>query len=189
MTRQDLEKAIQQFALTNLEFARFAGVSQRAVQLWLSGQRDIPGPVVTLVRLFRAVPDAMRAAEVARIRNEETEMFDGIFRIQYAGAQGQGSAMLVFDRGTICGADEAGGKYDGEYEPAARAEILDVSLTVTIPAGVPLVTGVPPQPFEYSFEITCAVAARGESQFQVETPYGPVTATIRRLRDLARRAA
>jgi hypothetical protein len=189
MTGQELAAAVQSFGLTNPEFARLAHVSPRAVQLWLSGQREIPGPVNALARLFAAIPDAMRAAEIARLRNEETQMFAGFFLIRYSGTAGQGTAMLVFDRGTICGADEGGGIYDGDYTPGAAPGTLDATLTVTIPPGVPLVQGVPALPFENAFEISCTISAAGESQFDVATPYGPVVAHIKRLRDLARAAA
>ncbi len=188
MTGSDLEKVIHSFGLSNSEFARLAMVSPRAVQLWLNGEREIPGPVVAFVRLFLLIPEAMRAAEIAMLRNEEAGMFGGFFLMNIVGKDGDGAGMLIFDRGAICGADEGGVLYDGYYKPGRDPKTLDVELTVTVPPGTTLVTGVGPQTAQYSFDIACTIPAMGESKFPVVTPFGPVAVYFRRLRDLVRAA-
>lgn len=60
MTPDQLTTAIQTLGLTAEGFARCAGVSGRAVQLWKSGERSIPGPVAALVEILVACKPAAR---------------------------------------------------------------------------------------------------------------------------------
>jgi len=108
--------------------------------------------------------------------------------MRFAGRDGQGTGVLIFDRGTISGADEGGAKYDGDYSPTADQSALQARITVTVPQGVQLVTGMSAQPFQYAFEIQCRIPAAGEAQFEVATPTGPVAVYFKRLRDLPQAA-
>lgn len=53
MTPTDLKQARQRLGLSAGAFARAVGVSDgRTVRRWEAGDRDIPGPVIVLMRLW-----------------------------------------------------------------------------------------------------------------------------------------
>ena len=113
-------------------------------------------------------------------------MSDGMFEIAYQGRSGAGSGVLVLMSGRVFGSD-GGVLYDGTYQPsAAGRDFLDVQLRCTVPPGVSLVTGVPEQKMTYAFDIAAKFHSRSETQLKVDTPYGPVVATVRFLRDVPR---
>lgn len=111
-------------------------------------------------------------------------MKEGFYSITYTGAGGGiGFGVLVFDTGVVIGADVAGGRHDGTYVYNTKTEMIDAKVKLTVPAGVPLVTGVPPQAQEWSFEFTASFPRETrETPFQVNIPSGPVNVIIRYLR-------
>ena len=111
-------------------------------------------------------------------------MKEGFYSITYAGAGGDlGFGILVFDTLAVIGADVAGGRYDGTYFYNAKTETIDAKLKLTVPAGVPLVTGVQAQDEEWSFEFELSFPRETpETPFRVDIPSGPVNVIIRYLR-------
>jgi hypothetical protein len=111
-------------------------------------------------------------------------MYEGMYGVVFHGKAGTGAGMLVMSRGRVFGSD-GGVSYDGAYKPTeGRAGYADVQLHLSVPPGVPLVQGVPPQPVAYGFDLNCSIAARGTTELNVQTPFGPVQATVRFLRDV-----
>ena len=111
-------------------------------------------------------------------------MYDGMYLVEYLGQTGAGKAILVFMDGIVFGHD-TGVIYDGRYEPCSDdPRHMNVALRLTVPKGIALVQGVPPQPAEYNFEIHTRIPAQQGAPITVETPYGPVAIRIAFLRDI-----
>ncbi len=111
-------------------------------------------------------------------------MKEGFYSITYTGAAGgSGFGILVFDTGAVIGADAAGGRYDGTYVYNPKTEMIDAKVKLTVPAGAWLVTGVPAQGEEWSFDFEPSFPREtSETPFQVDIPSGPVNVIIRYLR-------
>ncbi len=111
-------------------------------------------------------------------------MKEGFYSITYVGAGGDlGFGILVFDTGVVVGADGAGGRYDGTYAYNVKTEKIDAKLKLTVPAGTWLVTGVPAQGEEWSFDFEASFPREtSETPFRVDLPSGPVNVIIRFLR-------
>ncbi len=112
-------------------------------------------------------------------------MKEGFYSITYVGETGDvGFGIITLDTEVIVGADVAGGRYDGEYKYNPKTEMLDASITLTVPPGIPLVTGVPPQDKEWSFTFQASFPRETpKTPVLVQTPIGPVNVEIRFLRD------
>ena len=189
MDTLELTNALARLKISKMDFARLIGVSTRAVNLWLSQERDVPGPVVAYLRLLTAVPPTVLAQELTQLTNEDPQMYDGMYSFDYRGKTGQGTGTLIFEAGTIYGHD-GGVNYDGRYEPSATAHgHVNFSLRANVPPGVGLVTGVDPQPFGHYFDISGTVQLRTSSVQRIETPHGPVNVVFRYLRPLSKSAA
>ena len=190
MTRDDLEEVMARLSISKPEMAGLLGVTVRGLNLWLSSDREIPGPVEAYVRLLSNVPATLVSQELARLKKGDPNMFEGMYLIAFEGAAGPGTGVLVLQGGTIYGHD-GGVSYDGDYRPTpATPGCLDLNLRVTVPAGVALVTGLPSQPAGHWFDIRCTIVMRSEGAQRVDTPYGSVNVRLKYLRDIpGRRAA
>jgi hypothetical protein len=184
MDKTQLTDALRDLSLSKPELARLIGVTARAVNLWSSGERDIPGPAIAYLRLLQSLPKALRTQELARINQENHMKYDGMYAVEFVGRTGDGICALVMMDGCVFGHD-GGVHYDGTYEPnQSDPGKMDLSLNLTVPAGVALVQGVPAQPAEYRFPLSVSIPARGVTQQNISTPYGPVQCKIRYLRPI-----
>ena len=111
-------------------------------------------------------------------------MREGFYSLIFTGVTGDfGMGVIALDTDTIIGADAAGGLYDGKYEYNTQTKMLDAKQTLTIPAGVALVTGVPAQAQEWSFDFNFSFPRETtETPVLVTTPVGPVNVILRFLR-------
>ena len=176
-------KAVVSMGLSKSDVARLLGVTVRAVDFWSSGSREIPGPVAAYLRLLGSLPPAIRAQELARLKENPMKV-DGMYVVEFVGREGQGLAILTLMDGVVFGHD-GGVVYDGTYAPSKRPDHVDLTLRLTVPAGVSLVTGIPEQPADYWFDLQTTILARGTSQkLSVKTPYGLVVCDVRFLRAL-----
>lgn len=95
MTADEFRAALALLGLSQLAFARFlvemgdaAGDKERTVQRWATGQQDIPGPILVLLKtlavvaIYTGMEPAMIAAHT--LRNGEQEP--------------QGEALIIEDR-------------------------------------------------------------------------------------------
>jgi len=103
----------------------------------------------------------------------------------YTGVGGAGHAVFVMKDGVIVGADALGGMVDGTYSDA-DGDLLDVSVTVTVPAGASLVTGITAgkEPLKQIITTVLPKNLGGGTPIGVETPTGPVNVVFRRLRGI-----
>jgi hypothetical protein len=177
-----LSHTLSDLAVSKTEFAALVGVTTRAVNLWTSGEREVPGPAAAYLRLFQSLPMALRVQELARVREGQME-YSGMYSVEFSGPAGQGICALVLMDGYVFGHD-GGVQYDGTYAPnQADPAQIDLNLKLTVPPGVELVQGVPAQPVGYWFPLSVSIPARGTSTQSVSTPYGPpIQCTIRYLR-------
>jgi hypothetical protein len=179
--------ALTGLGLSQVDFARLVHVTARAVNMWATDNREIPGPAIAYLELLESLPKPLIALELARLK--EAPMHEGMYQLGFQGAKSVGTGIVVLQAGYIFGS-EGGTLYDGTYGPSlTKPDLLDVKLKITVPPGVWLVQGVPPQPMTYSFEVVATVRARGQTQLDVATPYGPVRAVVQFLRDLPRELA
>lgn len=52
MTHTDFRRTIENLGLSQAGVSRILGVSDRAVRMWIAGDRSIPEPVAKLLRLL-----------------------------------------------------------------------------------------------------------------------------------------
>jgi hypothetical protein len=181
---RDLASELRLLSISTADFAKLVRVTVRAVNMWIKGEREIPGPVRAYLSLFSALPKAIQAQELARIREEDTSMYEGMYSIAFRGREGFGAGILVLQGGQVFGSDGAV-SYDGHYEPSRSTKgHLDVTLKVTVPAGVALVLGRSAQPAAYWFDVRVSFPAQDNSSFKLETPYGRVDVAVSYLRAL-----
>jgi hypothetical protein len=190
MTDDELRSALSDLGITQQDFSRLAGVTSRAVSLWVTDERQIPGPAEAYLRLLLSLPKTAQLKELARLSKKDQQMYEGMYLINYQGQTGGGYAVLILSGGIAFGSDTQV-RYDGTYEPnAVNPKLLDLNLNCTVPAGVGLVQGVPPQPADYWFPLKLTFPPREAKKLGVKTPYGEVAVEIRFLREVpAMRAA
>jgi hypothetical protein len=162
MKQDDLKLILGELSLTQADFARLIEVTPRAVGLWLSGERGIPGPVEAYLRLFKVLPGNLRQIEVLRLKTKGSKMREGMFGIsfQYGGDGGMGA--LIFEGGRIYGADVGGVKYDGDYEVREESGLADIKLKVTFPPNTSSVFGTK-NPYEWSIDVTATMNPKLDS--------------------------
>jgi hypothetical protein len=160
-------------------------VTPRAVSLWLSGERSVPGPVVGYARVFRSLSASDRWIEILRIRETKSIMRDGMYAVQYQSGADRGYATMVLEGGRAYGADPVGGKYDGHYGYDEATGMARVQLKVTFPPGVAAVFA-PAQPFEWSVDMAGDVDPRLDRGYiEFTTALGPkIQAQYQFLREL-----
>ena len=156
MNNEELKKRLQDLQLSQAELARLIGITSRAVNLWMTDERAVPGPVESYLRLLQLLPIQLRQVELARLKQKGTNMRDGMFSITYSGNAGSGSGTLVFDNGRVYGADTERGRYDGMYLFNETTGMAEVILKVTMPANVMSVFGIS-NPYEWSIDVTTTI--------------------------------
>jgi len=72
MSPDFLRLTLADLALSQVDFARLIEVTPRAVNLWLSGKRAVPGPVKGYLRLFSTMPEKLRKFEMDCISDKGT---------------------------------------------------------------------------------------------------------------------
>lgn len=182
MSASELRVTLATLGLSQVDLARLLGVTARAVNLWATDERGVPGPAAAYLRLLLGLPKALQAKELARLNQEKVVMSEGMYLFTYQGRTGTGAGVLVLTDGRAFGTD-TGVQYDGTYAPSpSRPGFVDVRLRATVPPGIGLVQGVPAQPAPYWFDLTCTFPARGSADLEIPTPYGAVRVKVKFLR-------
>lgn len=185
MIESDLRQILSEVGITQADFARLIGVTARAVALWMSGERSIPGPAESYARLLQSLPANLRQIELARLKNKRNDMRDGMYGVQFESISASGQGMIILDTGRAYGADAVGCKFDGEYIFNDVTGLADIDLKVTYPPNVASVFGTV-HPYEWSIELKISLNPRVDSgALQISTPLGPdIKATYNFLRTL-----
>lgn len=113
-------------------------------------------------------------------------MMDGFFQIAFTGTAGSGFGMLVLHKGVVVGADAAGASYDGSYTENEFTRELKFEITLSAPAGVPLVqTGIAlAAPISLPISVSLLQDDIGsENPTLIQTPLGPVNVLFKKVRD------
>jgi len=184
----ELKASVKELGLSPQDFARLAGVTPRAVSLWVSGERAIPGPLEAYLRSLKLLPPHLRQVEFNRLKGEGSMMRDGMYGITFQSpvrGGGAGLGALIFDNGRVYGSDSERVRYDGEYIYHEATGLADVKLKVTFPPNVMSVFGVK-NPYEWAFDVTATIDPRRDlGDVQVRTSIGQaITAQFRFLRSL-----
>jgi DNA-binding XRE family transcriptional regulator len=183
MDANQFREILAEFSLSQVDFARLVGVTARTINQWATDNRDVPGPAVAYLNLLRSLPKALLVQELSKLK-ESPPMYDGMYQFTFQGSSGFGIGFLVLMAGRVFGSD-GGVLYDGSYEPnAVKPGCADLHLKITVPPGVRLVQGVPPQSMTYSFDLGGTIRGRGTTELNVDTPYGLVRAVVSFVREL-----
>lgn len=162
MMNSDLRETLNRLELSQADFARLISVTPRAVNLWVSGNREVPGPVEAYVRLLESLPLGTRQTEFSKLLGKDSPMREGMYGIAYQDSSGDsGTGVLVFEAGRIFGAD-GGARYDGEYVYNEATGLVDIQLKVTFGPGVMSVFGVV-NPYEWAIDITTTLDPKLDS--------------------------
>lgn len=162
MTSDELKAALNELALSQAEFARLIDVTSRAVALWMTEERAIPGPVDGYLRVLRLLPQNLRQNELNRLRQKGTNMREGMFGITFQGQQGAGMGVMVFENGRVYGTDTEGVRYDGEYLFNEGSGLADVKVKITFLPNVKAVFGIS-NPYEWAIDVTTTFNPRENS--------------------------
>lgn len=183
MTNDEMNALLLELGLTQADFAKLAGTSLRTVNLWATGHGKVAGPAEAYLRLLKTVPRSFLEIEKNKITGERA-MAEGMYQIDFAGTAGSGTGILVLDKGKVFGVDTERVRYDGEYEPSPTNNHTSLKLRVSVPPGVNLVQGLPPQSTEFAFSIEADIPTANEASFLQSTPFGDVTVIMRKVRSL-----
>jgi transcriptional regulator with XRE-family HTH domain len=169
MASEQLKLLLNGLDLTQADFARLIGVTSRAVNLWMTEERAVPGPAAAYARLLSSLPLNLRQLEFSRLKQGGTNMRDGMFGITYQGQAGAGMAVLIFEAGRIYGTDALKGRYDGAYVFNENSGLVDATVKVTFPPNVPSVFGIV-NPYEWSIDVTASFNPKQDAgQLNVRT--------------------
>ncbi len=174
--------------VSQVTFAKLVGVTARAVNMWVRGEREVPGPVEAYLRLFQMLPISLRQAEIEKAIGKDSSMREGMYQIQFhtsGDPRNWGVGTLVFGGGVIYGVDAGGAKYDGTYSPTGVDGIVDAKVKVTFPPNGMSIFGIM-HPYEWSIEIGTQLDSRKEGgQLNISTNVGTnVTASYQYLRSI-----
>ncbi|MDQ0473775.1 helix-turn-helix domain-containing protein [Labrys wisconsinensis] len=185
MTGDELKAILDAAGLSQADFARLLGVTSRAVNLWMVGDRAIPGPAEAYLRLLGALPPNLRQAELARLRERKPPMREGMYGIEFQSGSGAGIGVLVLENGRAYGVDAGGVKYDGGYVYDDKTGFAELSLKLTFAPNTPAVFGIR-HPYEWAIDVSTRLDPRQErGRLRLATPIGPtVDVQYRYLRSL-----
>lgn len=141
MTPDQLRGTLAALNLTQAEFARLINVTPRAVALWLSEGRPVPGPAAAYARLLNSLPLVMRQIELNRVKGTSANMRDGLYAIEYQGVSGARYGTMLLSKGKIYGADPAGGRYDGVYALDPVSGLVNAYVKLFFPKNLASVFG------------------------------------------------
>src|SRR5882724_5139736 len=97
MIGRELKGILAELGITQADFSRLICVTSRAITLWISGERPVPGPVESYLRLLHSLPFTSRQIEINRAREGRSGMRDGMFAITFQGQQSVGVGVLIFE--------------------------------------------------------------------------------------------
>lgn len=64
----NIDATLDDLSLQSAEAALLLGVTRRAVDMWRTGERAVPGPVIAYFNLLASLPDELQAVELHRLR-------------------------------------------------------------------------------------------------------------------------
>ena len=178
MNGSSLKTRIADLGLSQAEFASALDVTPRAISMWLSEERPVPGPVQAYLRLLQACPSSVQAFELNRFRKKGNAMKNGMYGIEFQAVDGDGKAALVFKDGLIFGVDEGGASYDGSYVLNEATGMADLDIKVTMPPNVPSVLGIM-NPYTWILDLKASLnPTQDRGGVSVQGPAGPLPINV-----------
>ena len=119
------------------------------------------------------------------IEHEQTTVFgNALYAAYLTGKAGSTFALLRFHDGVITGLDAGEGCYDGEYKLGPDQQNIVGTITVSMPAGMPTITGVTSaeRPLEFDVPFALPVNLDPDAVYRMETPTGPVNVKFKKKR-------
>ena len=111
-------------------------------------------------------------------------MKDGLYQLEFAGRNGAGIGVLIFENGRVFGSDAGFGKYDGTYTMNPATKMADIKLRVEMPAGSESILG-PAQPFSWNVDVETSLdPTRDSDVISVRTNLGAAQARYQYMRSL-----
>ncbi|MBF0449009.1 MAG: hypothetical protein HQL67_12470 [Magnetococcales bacterium] len=110
---------------------------------------------------------------------------EGFYSIQFRGSSDYGFGVIILDTNMVIGADVGGVLYDGNYTLNDNTHEIDLNVTLTVPAGIALVMGVPPRHEDYTIPIVTSIPRDlgQEKPVLLQTDFGPVNVIFKKIRD------
>lgn len=174
MSSQELKKILSEIEVSQNELAYLIGITPRAVSLWMTEGREVPGPAMAYARLLRNIPLGLRQAELSKLKQRRNEMRDGMYLISFENENGKaaGHGMLTLDSGNVCGADVGGARYDGTYSYNENTGLAEIICKVTFSPNAMSIFGII-NPYEWSIDVTATINPKvDEGRTQVKTSLG-----------------
>ena len=133
---------MDRLGLKQHQFAKLIAVTPRTVSLWVTGETQVPGPVLAYLRVVEKLSIEARESEFSRIEGKSAMLEDGLYKVDYHGELSFGSAMMVLKNGKLFGADVGGAIYEGAYGYDAASESTHFGISLKLPPNTELVTGL-----------------------------------------------
>jgi len=108
-----------------------------------------------------------------------------LYAAYFTGLAGQSMGLFYIGDGVIAGIDVATMQYDGIYSTALDGS-LDGTVNYILPAGVPLITGMPAGNVATPIAVKLSLPAHFDDGrvVTIETPTGPVNARFEKVKEL-----
>lgn len=184
MNQNELKNAMSALGLSAASLSKLLDVTPRAISMWLTGERSIPGPAEAYINLFSKLSPSQQELEIQKSEVEKLTMKDGLYQLEFAGPNGAGYGVLIFDNGRVYGSDVGLGKWDGSYKMNPITKRAEIELTVQMPAGSESVLG-PAQPFRWNVDVRATMDPSVDVGYiDAQTNLGPAKAKYIYMRSL-----
>ncbi|GLR56207.1 MULTISPECIES: GrlR family regulatory protein [Rhizobium] len=184
MNQNELKNAMSALGLSAASLSKLLDVTPRAISMWLTGERSIPGPAEAYINLFSKLSPSQQELEIQKSEVEKLTMKDGLYQLEFAGRNGSGYGVLIFDNGRVYGSDIGHGKWDGSYTMNPITKSAEIELTVQMPAGSESVLG-PAQPFSWNVDVKATMnPSLDVGYIDAQTNLGPAKAKYTYMRSL-----
>ncbi|ULJ73324.1 helix-turn-helix transcriptional regulator [Rhizobium gallicum] len=152
MNKNELKNVMSALGLSPTSLAKLLDVTPRAISMWLTGERSIPGPAEAYLNLFSTLLPSQQELEIQKSEKEKLAMKDGLYQLEFSAHNGVGIGVLIFENGRIYGSDVGNGKWDGTYTMNPVTKQAELDIRVEMPAGEESVLG-PAQRFSWNVDV------------------------------------
>jgi len=172
MTNDELKICLAALGISQVELSRLIGVTARAVSLWMTGDRAIPGPAQAYVRLLQTLPMSLRQIELNRLKERTMNVRDGIYDVRFMSTHDAGHGVFIMDGGRVYGGDVNGCEYNGDYTFNEVTGCTDIAIKLTFEPHSESVFGMS-NPYEWSIDATTSmVPEQKKGRIKVVTSMG-----------------
>jgi transcriptional regulator with XRE-family HTH domain len=142
MTSAEFRVALDSLRLRQNKFAKLMSVSARTVSTWATGQAEVPGPVTAYLRVLNLLTERQMEREMGLLMADLVANIEGTYRFDYEFEGRFGTGIALLEGGKILGEDIGDATYNGEYQYNRLTGKIEIAVSMKIPAGGQLVTGL-----------------------------------------------